>query len=216
MSFNPRARTGRDRCKKKYSSIYRCFNPRARTGRDVISRVALSILSMFQSTRPHGARPLAYLTRKTTGIVSIHAPARGATRYGSPSQPYLVVFQSTRPHGARRCVSPSTRTGCRFQSTRPHGARLISQLLPVPSPVFQSTRPHGARRTGSPSQPVLVVVSIHAPARGATCFISGSFMAAIVSIHAPARGATCITDKTYFFSLSFNPRARTGRDENGC
>ena len=34
---------------------------------------------MFQSTRPHGARRDAVLLAGALGIVSIHAPARGAT-----------------------------------------------------------------------------------------------------------------------------------------
>ena len=37
------------------------------------------------------------------------------------------------------------------------------------------------------------IVSIHAPARGATCFRPFSWFASLeVSIHAPARGATCV------------------------
>ena len=56
------------------------------------------------------------------------------------------------------------------------------------------------------------VVSIHAPARGATRVAAGAIAVHAVSIHAPARGAT------FFFLLgvrgvkSFNPRAREGRD----
>ena len=34
------------------------------------------------------------------------------------------------------------------------------------------------------------IVSIHAPARGATCVLNTSEQMAAVSIHAPARGAT--------------------------
>jgi len=78
------------------------FNPRARTGRDPLCPVVLSTAIAFQSTRPHGARPspdvrvilapLCFNPRARTGRdrrerhafiqvnrVSIHAPARGAT-----------------------------------------------------------------------------------------------------------------------------------------
>jgi len=34
------------------------------------------------------------------------------------------------------------------------------------------------------------VVSIHAPARGATALLSAGLLDTVVSIHAPARGAT--------------------------
>ena len=101
--FNPRARTGRDvrRRDQRAHCIHR-FNPRARTGRDVDARVM---------------QPLAH--------VSIHAPARGATRVPNDSCGG-IVFQSTRPHGARRPKANPGLGTVKFQSTRPHGARLPS------------------------------------------------------------------------------------------
>ncbi len=59
-SFNPRAREGRDRGVAWCTSDRACFNPRAREGRDTL------IGGLFQGGLP----------------VSIHAPARGATVYG--------------------------------------------------------------------------------------------------------------------------------------
>ena len=151
----------------------------------------LSRYSVFQSTRPHGARPASSLPtphgatsfnprartgrdlkvpahRCADGLVSIHAPARRATSFRQgPGIEY--AFQSTRPHGARRAyggwVEPVLAP---FQSTRPHGARLA---------IVQCER-----RTRS--------VSIHAPARGATLKLQPATKQRLVSIHAPARGAT--------------------------
>ena len=80
LGFNPRARTGRDRgrhnerdrhssvsihapargatrCMRHGQSRIRRFNPRARTGRDHRIHDLTPYCSMFQSTRPHGARP---------------------------------------------------------------------------------------------------------------------------------------------------------------
>ena len=59
---------------------------------------------------------------------------------------------------------------------------------------------------------VVVNVSIHAPARGATPAEDAQKFWDDVSIHAPARGAT-----GKFFAVKndaqrFNPRAREGRD----
>ena len=167
---------------------------------------------MFQSTRPHGARPTS-----------------GAT--AQPPRP----FQSTRPHGARRDEGAAVAPGALFQSTRPHGARQArrtrgrsSRPVSIHAPargatyedpskfleavMFQSTRPHGARlRCGIPavnasacfnprartgrddgerSTPSTTPVSIHAPARGATDALGGELIDLAVSIHAPARGAT--------------------------
>ena len=103
--FNPRARTGRDitsPSSARYTSVsihapargatahrYRsssgrcCFNPRARTGRDLPSWAGKPCKATFQSTRPHGARPAAGDIPERDVQVSIHAPARGATRGAS-------------------------------------------------------------------------------------------------------------------------------------
>jgi len=55
--FNPRAREGRDFTDWREHKADRCFNPRAREGRDFFSDFTL-----------------------TLHIVSIHAPAKGATQ----------------------------------------------------------------------------------------------------------------------------------------
>ena len=56
ISFNPRAREGRDQAAAAWLDPIECFNPRAREGRDGLGQLITHI-----------------------GIVSIHAPARGAT-----------------------------------------------------------------------------------------------------------------------------------------
>ena len=55
---------------------------------------------------------------------------------------------------------------------------------------FQSTRPRGARPNYDNPRGAFSIVSIHAPARGATIYLSFIFFDLMVSIHAPARGAT--------------------------
>ena len=103
-SFNPRARTGRDGSWVPATRRRSGFNPRARTGRD--------------ATVPNRQRP---------DLVSIHAPARGATSHESRKM-RPGMFQSTRPHGARRFFCSRSIATCWFQSTRPHGARRWSRL----------------------------------------------------------------------------------------
>ena len=56
--------------------------------------------------------------------------------------------------------------------------------------MFQSTRPHGARPQHPDSFIAPILVSIHAPARGATLAELQPERWMPVSIHAPARGAT--------------------------
>ena len=78
--------------------------------------------------------------------VSIHAPARGATKKRLNSFPPSISFQSTRPRGAR-----------------PHSLEAQEMIGQ-----FQSTRPRGARQDRSARQRKGPRVSIHAPVRGAT------------------------------------------------
>ena len=56
------------------------------------------------------------------------------------------------------------------------------------------------------------MVSIHAPAWGATQLQEAVRRYKLVSIHAPAWGATTSVRKQTCQTLSFNPRARVGRD----
>ena len=56
-------------------------------------------------------------------LVSIHAPARGATRNKGRRGQRAAKFQSTRPHGARLRYMMCCPHRQQFQSTRPHGAR---------------------------------------------------------------------------------------------
>jgi len=166
---------------------------------------------MFQSTRPHGARLTAVCYKLAAFFaVSIHAPARGATAHIFQLQ-NISQFQSTRPHGARPLCVINSQPSLRFQSTRPHGARLQALFPAAFFLPFQSTRPHGARlkyvsnicrensfnpraRTGRDKRRSwrdrTRIVSIHAPARGATIKEEILKPALKVSIHAPARGAT--------------------------
>ncbi len=58
-------------------------------------------------------------------------------------------------------------------------------------------------------------VSIHAPARGATCVLDVSAFLSRVSIHAPARGATAACRTVRGLPGCFNPRPRAGGDMSG-
>jgi len=122
--------------------------------------------------------------------VSIHAPARGATRF-------ILLFSR-----GDICFNPRSRTGSDtllfqsvilyflFQSTLPHGERLLMPIIISPRLLCFNPR----SRTGSDGISVkdakARLVSIHAPARGATADHTRKFCGFRVSIHAPARGAT--------------------------
>jgi len=79
-----------------------CFNPRAHVGRDAeVLNISQSTIQ-FQSTRPRGARLLAFVVLTHCNGVSIHAPTWGATGAKAALQNFFIEFQSTRPRGARR------------------------------------------------------------------------------------------------------------------
>ena len=124
------------------------------------------LLSVFQSTRPRGARRNQLVIILPPYAVSIHAPTRGATTDKENKSPnprvsihaptrgatlfHLVPFcskwfQSTRPRGARRLGSVDDFPSLLFQSTRPRGARPSNRIDYPKQEEFQSTRPRGAR-----------------------------------------------------------------------
>ena len=125
--FNPRARTGRDAHGRICWGQGVGFNPRARTGRDWAETSGKRCLWMFQSTRPHGARLRVLDADDLALFVSIHAPARGATRWVCRRSP-RVSFNprartgrdpGRRPRGpAPRCFNPRARTGRDVAFTR--------------------------------------------------------------------------------------------------
>ena len=82
-----------------YLTLYRRFNPRAREGRDP-PHLPKSISDDGFNPRAREGRDLVLPIVWTQMLVSIHAPARGATTYHLCQQTYHV-FQSTRPRGAR-------------------------------------------------------------------------------------------------------------------
>jgi len=147
-------------------------------------------VSVFQPTHPHGVRLSLAGDAWAWLEVSTHAPARGATLNRSHVLDAILVSTHAPARGAtysahsqknaRAGFNPRTRTGCDNPGARAH--RLHCG--------FQPTHPHGVRRIGYFRREYPMLVSTHAPARGATL----SF---------PVLSTT---------RLSFNPRTRTGCD----
>ena len=119
-SFNPRAHTGRDPLDLSIAPILPVSIHAPIRGATEISMYSMP-MSLFQSTRPYGARRhtsclplpgLCFNPRAHTGRDIMWMPLWNSTE-----------FQSTRPYGARH----QRKTGYiglrEFQSTRPYGAR---------------------------------------------------------------------------------------------
>ena len=144
-----------------------CFNPRARMGRDLALGVGVERHEGFQSTRPHGARlPLrSQLSSRT-------------------------VFQSTRPHGARLggadCEDEADEVSIHAPAW---GATHKETVKPYGESVFQSTRPHGARPEVFLFEITVGGFNPRARMGRDLIFLIHDFRI-LVSIHAPAWGAT--------------------------
>ena len=122
-SFNPRSREGSDPWRRGLQKYYLCFNPRSREGSDEYD--------IWAEVRPR--------------VVSIHAPAKGATSVLS-STIFCTLFQSTLPRRERRPVSPFTKYASGFNPRSREGS-------------------DGGDSGG---KSYYYEVSIHAPAKGAT------------------------------------------------
>ena len=112
--FNPRARVGRDEGKVFTAPIKGSFNPRARVGRDVRTYATFTAVSSFQSTRPRGARRAANLTDFSNHNVSIHAPAWGATKAADCRRSDPRSFNPRARVGRDSCRVHRFQRGARF------------------------------------------------------------------------------------------------------
>ena len=145
-------------------------------------------------------------------LISIRAPARGATRMSNIMFGNFFRFQSALPRGERlflllsSCyllhisirapargatpVAPVQPEPTEISIRAPaRGATLLRVLLPVPALHFNPRSREGSDFVRSiPAPPA--EISIRAPARGATVSGVSKKLGAKISIRAPARGAT--------------------------
>ena len=144
---------------------------------------------IFQSTRPRGARlfisfflllyffisihapargaTLCDEIGKDEHHISIHAPARGATRRSARDRRRGQISIHAPARGATCLAAAISRLLDKFQSTRPRGARPPSHPHSHPSSHFNPRAREGRDRDRVCALEIWVI-SIHAPARGAT------------------------------------------------
>ena len=149
----------------------------------------------FQSTHPRGVRRVSNAPSDAVLRVSIHAPAWGATGDGC-----------------------SFGAGCSgFQSTHPRGVRRIYLHLRITLTGFQSTHPRGVRPQSQRCNVVFVVVSIHAPAWGATALCVPTVIAVFLFQSTHPRGVRLQRAALHgAIRFCFNPRTRVGCDVFFC
>ena len=130
---------------------------------------------LFQHTHPRGGATERSAGKTNLHVISIHAPAWGATRRsGDPGSLGIHISIHAPAWGATILgissspttpnFNPRTRTGCdvsgadaagfdeRFQSTHPHGVRRFEAYTITTRAKFQSTHPHGVRHGRGPAR----------------------------------------------------------------
>jgi hypothetical protein len=143
-SFNPRTRAGCDEDRRVYGGVKRSFNPRTRAGCDGWTQDEMRFPEEFQSAHPRGVRPLTQASAKSR-----------------------VLFQSAHPRGVRRIVMWMIQSSAKFQSAHPRGVRRRRRTRSKARSGFNPRTRAGCDRSTSDG-PISPVVSIRAPARGAT------------------------------------------------
>ena len=147
-----------------------------------------SILELFQSTRPRGARQRG--ARHLRGMVSFQSTRPRGARLDDVVMAFeKLLFQSTRPRGARpgKHSCPSRR-GC--FNPRAHVGRDIMTSTAHWRWCSFNPRAHVGRDGAERVYQLRPYVSIHAPTWGATLYASQVLRYGAVSIHAPTWGAT--------------------------
>ncbi len=103
LYFNPRSHTGSDPNQHIFPSAQE-FQSTLPHGERPLYQIIKEVASIFQSTLPHGERQYPFCFYLLCTLISIHAPTRGATFL--PREYYLHDgFQSTLPHGERHRIS---------------------------------------------------------------------------------------------------------------
>ena len=133
------------------------FNPRSREGSDEPAYVIYSELGIFQSTLPRRERRRVDAMAELEEIISIHAPAKGATKNYQQHLACNFQFQSTLPRRERR-----------------YGTAVISD-----DDYFNPRSREGSDFTFDSTLKLTLIISIHAPAKGATLYYSQRMLQSI-------------------------------------
>ena len=143
--------------------------------------------------------------------ISIHAPVKGATAYAVYSRKAIGDFNPRSREGSDFAKDWDKYRGCNFNPRSREG----SDQRPLPL-WRRSSHFNPRSREGSDIERLTiilrVVISIHAPAKGATKFVRFIRFEYRISIHAPAKGATVNKLCEMIRLTDFNPRSREGSD----
>ena len=126
----------------------------------------------FQSTLPRRERLLSWFQSQDAHNFNPRS-REGSDLYSNQQVAQHILFQSTLPRRERHINLGFLGFINTFQSTLPRRERPLRKMVASISSVFQSTLPRRERRCSDISFQILHKISIHAPAKGATCTICG-------------------------------------------
>ena len=163
------------------------FNPRSREGSDGLC-VVHHFLQLFQSTLPRRERP-AVRHCPPSARISIHAPAKGATRPRKwPRRCGAISIHAPAKGATRQTCTHTSKQNISIHAPA-KGATAVQGIASCDNP-FQSTLPRRERQRPRMTRMDTLPISIHAPAKGATHGQRDLSHRTHISIHAPAKGAT--------------------------
>ena len=165
--FNPRSREGSDgrdgHCSLPYCEFQSALPRRERLYWD-IDKIKIP---QFQSALPRRERLACYRLKAKNRVISIRAPAKGATNINKSYSHSSKISIRAPAKGATTIDLPSHR-----------------------AIIFQSALPRRERRAEYVHTGYRGAISIRAPAKGATSAENGGKHFIRISIRAPAKGAT--------------------------
>ncbi len=191
QNFNPRSREGSDflRVPANMTGKQISIHAPAR-GATLTLWLALRAVVKFQSTLPRGERHYEEIFPLCVKRISIHAPARGATAPQRLCKSSGTISIHAPARGATKKQKLFRRSLRYFNPRSREGSDAAQDGFDLGEAIFQSTLPRGERR--------FLLPRLHSTL--------------LISIHAPARGATVLRYKRPPYLRYFNPRSREGSD----
>ena len=189
-NFNPRSREGSDDYKQEEVNMGIDFNPRSREGSDNTTQSPVCIIWDFNPRSREGSDTEEYC-KLPNKLISIHAPARGATRFSAVVGMNLRISIHAPARGA----------------TAKSVGSLKAVVISIHAPARGATYRLGIAGRGKN-------ISIHAPARGATILALYQLSPQILFQSTLPRGERPARSPFWMCMCNFNPRSREGSDDS--
>ena len=149
------------------------------------------MLQKFQSTLPRRERLRLFHVITKLRVISIHAPAKGATDRSILWDSFSIDFNPRSREGSD--CQRNRRWKCNLYFN-PRSREGSDDGTSITHTTYTNFNPRS--REGSDDNFSLIcnnpIISIHAPAKGATLLLSAYLLSFHISIHAPAKGATAL------------------------